>query len=764
METIQVTAIELAYDWGEGNGVLVCDGPEGRVKAKGPVAGFAGGQSLALTGYWTDHPKFGRQFQVETVKVGRPTAGPGLLKWMGRIHGVGPKTARAISEHFGEGTDLLEIIEKQPKRLEEIDGIGSKKAKNVSAAIKKRSKRDDLCINLENAGVPTAAVSRVISRYGDDAPDIVARAPYSLLRIRGIGFKTADTIAMGSGSVSHGSFERVRAGVVETLRQAAAGGHVFLPPSILVKGKRGSIMGACRLLNLNEGYIGDLMTRIEESGYIKWEGGSSGNAIYLAKLWRQEVVAAGQLAHLASAKVQKLDTATVTPPLGMKYSPEQIGAIQQAATQSTLIITGGPGVGKTEITRAIVELYRSAGLYVELAAPTGRAAKRLSEATGAEAKTIHRLLEYNPREGFARNRYEPLECQAIILDEFSMVDVDLAARLFEAIPHGCRLVLVGDKDQLPSVGPGIVLKDIIDSHTVPTVHLKTVFRQSAGSMIISNAHRFIREEPIEYPDNGNSDFYFIRRNQPADVLKLVADCLLYQIPRKWGLDPLRDIMVLTPQNKGPLGTIALNKHLQDLINPDGERIGNRPIRVGDRVMQTKNNYGLEVFNGDIGRLTHWDSREKLAKVKMGDHVIIYAQEDLRGLVPAYASTVHKFQGSEIPAVIGICHGSHAWMLRTNLFYTMMTRAKQVLVLIGHRGALEKASHNRRDLERYSRLSFRLAHSPDELPELDRAEIIAENVWTCNAEDCHHTWESSSPQVYTCPECGSENVRELKAGD
>ena len=759
MATVQATVVALKSPQATGWAILTAEDASGAsIKAVGMLAGLTPGQAVTLSGRWTKHAKFGDQLQVEAVEVGPPPPGRGILKWLAQTPGIGPKAARSICEALGSnGQNPLEVIRERPEELFKVDGIGETRAQAIVEAVRKRGDKDRLWQQLVDHGVQLGAISKVMSRFGDDAADIVARSPYLLLRVRGMGWITVDKIALGSGSVNPGSPSRIRAGVVETLNQAANKGHMYLPVTILLNGSKGSLTGATRLLNLKGDTIKNQLPELAEARIIEIEDG----AIYLAKHWRAEAVVAGRLAALAAVQVEPLSTIPANPLEGaLKLSLGQEVAIRSAISSAVTVITGGPGTGKTTITRAIVEMYQSAGLDIELAAPTGRAAKRLSEATGHEAKTIHRLLEYG-QFGFARTRHDQLNCNALIIDEVSMIDTSLMSRLLDAIPLGCRLVLVGDVDQLPSIGPGTVLHDIIASDAIPVVRLTDIFRQAKGSRIIRTAHAFSKGQPIDYPKNGKeSDFYFFRKNDPEDIKRALADFLLVRIPEKFGMDPLKDVMVLTPQNTGPLGTKELNRYLQQLINPNGQPLGNRFVRVGDRVMQIRNNYDLDVFNGDVGKILSWDARSKTAHIELiSGRIIIYTSEHLGGLVPAYAATVHKAQGSGFPAVIGIIHRSHAFMLRRNLVYTLITRAEKLLMLIGQRGALAEASRNTRDMERYTSLAERLRNPPERIPELNRAERIEDRLWTCDS--CMHTFHSDSPQVFKCPKCDDpDNVREL----
>ena len=759
MATVQATVVALKSPQATGWAILTAEDASGAtIKAVGMLAGLTPGQAVTLSGRWSSHPKFGDQLAVDAVEVGPPPPGRGILKWLAQTPGIGPKAARSICEALSKnGQNPLEVIRERPEELFKVNGIGDNRAKAIIEAVRKRSDKDRLWQQLVDHGVQLGAISKVMSRFGDDAADVVARSPYSLLKVRGMGWKTVDLIALGSGSVNPGSPSRIHAGVVETLNQAATKGHMYLPLQILLNGSRGSMIGATRLLNLKGETISGQLSELAEMRIIEIEDG----AVYLAKHWRAESVVAGRLTALASVQVEPLSTAILEDPKGdIEFSQGQIDSIHSAAESAVTVITGGPGTGKTTITRAIVKMYQSAGLEIELAAPTGRAAKRLEEATGHEAKTIHRLLEYGPL-GFARTRHDPLNCNALIVDEVSMNDTALTSGLLEAVPLGYRVVLVGDVDQLPSIGPGTVLHDIIASDAIPIVRLTDIFRQAKGSRIIQTAHAFSKGQPIDYPENGEeSDFYFFRKNDPEDIKQALADFLLVQIPNHFGMDPLRDVMVLTPQNTGPLGTKELNRYLQQLINPNGQPLGNRFVRVGDRVMQIRNNYDLDVFNGNVGKILSWDVRSKTAHVELiGGRLVIYTSEHLGGLVPAYAATVHKSQGNGFPAVIGIIHRSHAFMLRRNLVYTMITRAERLLMLIGQRGALAEASRNTRDMERYTSLAERLRNPPERIPELNRAERIEDRLWTCDT--CMHTFHSDSPQVFKCPKCDDpDHVREL----
>lgn len=759
MTTIQATVIRLAHDSPTGWAVLNIEVDGQRTKAVGnELAGYQGGQTIELEGDWHED-KWGRQFKASSAKLGKPpTSGTGLINWLAQAPGIGPSTARAIVEHFGDGT--LDEVAKDAQRLEEVPGIGKMKAKAVARAIGRRTDRDRFHIELADFGIAKSAIAKVLRRFGDDAPRIVRQNPFVLLQIRGLGFKTVDPIARALG-VTPGSYARIKAGVIETLFQSEkSGGHCYLPAKVLLNGQANPkvpVTGCTRLLALREGTIGDKLSQVESDKAIVIEP----DGIYLSRHHNREVVTAGRLAALVRSAIASsvivnplLETAPKTY-RDLTLSKGQSEAVLSAGTNAVTVITGGPGTGKSEITRAIVDLYQSHGLRVALAAPTGRAAKRLAEATGHHAKTIHRLLEYQ-HGGFQRNRSYQLDCQALIVDEFSMVDIGLAASLFDATPDGCRVVIVGDVDQLPSVGPGIVLSDIITSGSVPVVRLHEIFRQAAGSRIIETAHDFVNQRPISYPELGEeSDFYFLRKHRHEDIIQAVSALLSDRIPSKYGLDPMQDVMVLTPQNKGPIGTVELNRHLQQVMNPSGKKVGINLLRVGDRVMQVRNNYDLNVFNGDIGRLRQWSSSNKTAIVELSDgRLVTYTKANLGGLVTAYASTVHKFQGSQTKAIIGIVDKAHSYMLRRNTIYTMITRAEKLLILIGQRESLEKASRNTRDMERYTHLAARLANPPTSIPRLGSADTIVDRVLICEAEECMHTWSADSPQVFECPECGS----------
>jgi len=709
--------------------------------------------------------EWGRQFQVQEATVGRPEIGPGLIEWIAQAPGVGKVTAKGIVKHFGdmEIEELLETI-KDPARLEEIDGIGPAKAKAVARGSRKRSERDQLTMDLRDKHVPLAAVARVLRKFGDDASEVVRRYPYGLLDVRGIGFATADKIALASGFVSYGSFQRIQAGVVETLNQAAGRGHAYLPIKILLNGdKDRGLKGATRLLKLKEATIGGYLRKIVNSGKIHIDG----NSVYLDKNNREESVVSIRLSALSKVKVATIEAGALPGQLmtitsnetAVTLSHDQNYAVTTSCHQPVIVVTGGPGVGKTAITQAIVKTWHRAGLNIELCAPTGKAAKQLEKATGCEAKTIHRLLEYGPQ-GFARSRQFRLSCQALVVDESSMLTTSMAARLLDAIPLGCRIVIVGDQDQLPSIGYGAVLRDIIKSEKIPVIRLNKVFRQSAGSRIVTNAHRFINGKPLEYPGHGeNSDFWIHRKNTSAGILEALDGFLTRHIPERFGLDPLKDVMVLTPLNGTELGTVALNLRLQSLLNPDGQKVGNWPIRVGDRVMQVRNNYALKTFNGDVGAVLSWDQRKKEAWLQFENRDILYTKEHLEGLLPAYACTVHKAQGGGFPAVIMIVHDEHKWHLKRSLVYTGMTRAEKLLVLIGQSATLTYASGNLRDANRFTGLAEKLLHPPSELPELNRAEMIKSKLYTCDA--CQRSFASDSPQIFECPECGeSDQIREL----
>jgi exodeoxyribonuclease V alpha subunit len=701
------------------------------VTAVGNLLGVSPGEHLRLSGEWEQNPKFGRQFRVTSYLMVQPSTLVGIEKYLGSglVPGIGPVMARRLVEKFG--LDTLEVIENHPERLAQVPGIGPKRRAEIRRAWAQQRHVKDLMIFLQSHGVSTNFAVRIFKTYGDGAMGLVRQDPYRLARdIHGIGFTSADRIAASMG-VPPDAPPRARAAVVHLLDRAAEKGHLFLPREKLVQ-------EGTALLGIDAERLEEAVAALAESGEVHLEPRSGeaqpepesgGEAVYPGVLWAAESGVAGALAALAGSS----DTAPeIDVPRALEWfekreslrlAAEQRRAIELGLTEKVLVITGGPGTGKTTLVKGIVKILTKKGQRVELAAPTGRAAKRLSEATGGEARTIHRLLEFNPQtRAFERDQDLPLEADLVILDEVSMLDIVLAHHVLKAIPEDGRLVLVGDVDQLPSVGPGRFLADLIASGTVPVVQLTEIFRQARRSLIVINAHRVnhgqmpildARREPGDGgPGGSQGDFFFIDRRVPEQVLSTVVYLVTERIPSSFGFDPVEDVQVLTPMNRGLLGTEQLNEALRERLNPARGSVrevarGQRSFRVGDKVMQIRNNYDLGVFNGDLGRITGIDEDEEKVYVRFDDRTVAHEFTTLDELVPAYACTIHKSQGSEYPCVVLPLHSQHWMMLERNLIYTALTRARQLAVMVGETRALGVAVNNRRTRQRYSLLAERL---------------------------------------------------------
>lgn len=667
------------------------------------------GETLKLQGKWVHNPKFGRQFRAASCLPVLPATLTGIEKYLGSglIKGIGPVMARRLTKKFGLQT--LEIIENEPEKLAAVEGIGPVRSERIKKAWAEQKEIKEVILFLQSHGVSTAYAVKIYKAYGNNAIALLRENPYRLaMDITGIGFKTADRIAQNLG-VPPDSPLRAQAGILYLLWEATEEGHVFLPRKELVE-------GAAETLQIGKSYLEEALAFLEREEKVVLEEEQGQQEVYLKPLWTAEEMIARRLYRLFRAPKPPLAIdpekaiAWVQSASGIILAEKQKEAIRQAVAQKVLVITGGPGTGKTTLVKSILRIMEKKGQRIVLASPTGRAAKRLSEVTGREAKTIHRLLEYKPAEGeFARNEENPLAADLVIVDETSMVDVLLMNHLLKAIPPQATLILVGDTDQLPSVGPGNVLKDLINSGAVAVITLTEIFRQARQSMIVVNAHRVNRGEfPLLKNDRG-LDFYFIKKEDPEDALQTVKELCAQRIPKGFGFHPVNDIQVLSPLRKGSAGVERLNTELQALLNPRGQEVarGGRLFRLGDKVMQIKNNYEKEVFNGDIGRIAHVDLEEQEILVQFEDKRVSYDYSDLDELVLAYAISVHKSQGSEYPVVVLPLLKQHFVMLQRNLLYTAITRAKKLLVIVGDKKALAMAVRNARAQERYTSLQRRL---------------------------------------------------------
>ncbi|NUQ38737.1 MAG: ATP-dependent RecD-like DNA helicase [Caldilineales bacterium] len=698
----------------------------------GNMLGIHVGAAVALRGVWTSHSQYGRQFKVEDFKTVLPATATGIEKYLGSglIKGIGPVTAKRIVRRFG--ADTLRVIDEQPERLSEALGVGKKRVTMIQQAWAEQRQIKEVMIFLQAHGVSTALAVKIYKHYGNEAIGVLQTDPYRLQRdIYGIGFLTADKIAKALG-IPHDSPERVAAGVAYLLSEQADEGHVFTPQPELTQGA-GALLGVASPL------VEEAITRLRQEEQVQVEAVryqvqaalpsaalAETQAVYLAPFYYGEIGVAGQLRRLQEAGQRNASGllaafrgaawdaafAALARQMGMDLASAQRQAVQTALTHPVTVLTGGPGTGKTTTLRALIHLLHAAGKRFALAAPTGRAAKRMAEATGHEAKTIHRLLEVDPSSGFAfkRNAQQPLQLDMLIVDEASMLDLLLTNHLLKAIPPGAHLLLVGDVDQLPSVGAGNVLRDVIDSGEVAVVTLHTIFRQAAGSYIISNAHRINQGQMPLFPADAK-DFYLFQMAEPERCADMVVELVQTRIPAKFGI-PSAAIQVLSPMHRGAIGVAALNDRLQTALNPPrparAERaFGGRVLRVGDRVMQTRNNYDLDVFNGDMGVIAGIDLEVQTLTVVIDGRNVVYDWANLDELVHAWAVSVHKSQGSEYRAVVIPFHTTHYVMLQRNLLYTAVTRARELVVIVGTRRALAAAVHNDKVAERHSALAERL---------------------------------------------------------
>ncbi|MET8869414.1 ATP-dependent RecD-like DNA helicase [Nonomuraea sp. NPDC004580] len=690
----------------------------------GPLLGAQVGESLRLHGRWTSHPRYGRQFEVWSYTTVLPATVQGIRRYLGSglIKGIGPKMAERIVDHFG--TDTLDVIEQQPERLVEVPGLGPKRTKMIAAAWEEQKIIKEVMIFLQGVGVSTSIAVRIFKQYGEGSINVVRTQPYKLADdVWGIGFKTADTIAQAVG-IPHDSPERVKAGLRYTLSQAADDGHCYLPAPNLVA-------DAVKILDVPPDLVATcLETLVAEEGVVREEVPAGDNhvpAVYLPPFHRAETSLAGGLLTLLHNGHDRLKSFAdvdweraerwLHGQTGADLAAEQRQAVRLALTHKVAVLTGGPGCGKSFTVRSIVLLARARRAKVILAAPTGRAAKRLAELTGHEATTVHRLLQLRPGGEATFDRDNPLDADLIVVDEASMLDLLLANKLVKAVAPGAHLLFVGDVDQLPSVGAGEVLKDLLAAPDIPRVRLTQIFRQAQESGVVVNAHRVNtgRHPVLE----GMKDFFLFPCEEPEEIAALTVDVVARRIPRRFRLDPRRDVQVLAPMHRGAAGAGALNTALQEALTParDGmpeRRYGGRVFRVGDKVTQLRNNYdkgSAGVFNGTVGIVTDIRPDEhKLTVLTDEDEPVDYAFDELDELAHAYAVSIHRSQGSEYPAVV-VPLATSAWMmLQRNLLYTAITRAKKLVVIVGSRRALAQAVRTKGAGRRHTGLTHRLART------------------------------------------------------
>ncbi len=663
---------------------------------------------IRVTGVWEESPRYGAQLRIKTWEFASPAGREGLVRFLGGgfISGIGPAMAARIVERFGDQT--LEVIEKKPSRLAEVDGIGRARTKTIRESYARYKHLAEVFVFLQSYGVGPGTAHRIYNKYKEHSIAVLRSDPYRLaMEVQGIGFLTADRIAQAMG-VAKDAPRRLEAACLFSLQQAELDGHLFLPGDELEERTKA-------FLQCDDFDVAAVAAELARQRRVHLEE----DRAYLPFFHHAEKKTAQNLARMThgrgrfpAAALSRLD-AFVRECMALELEPEQKAAVRTALSRELTIVTGGPGTGKTTLIRAIVAAAKKADLTVLLAAPTGRAARRLSEATGHPAATLHRLLEFAPQtQKFGRCRANPLDAGLVVVDEVSMVDLPLMYALTEALAPGTSLCCVGDVDQLPSVGPGQVLRDLIDSAVIPVVRLQKVFRQAQGSMIVSAAHE-INEGRFESQGKGTlGDLFFIEREEPEAVARVVHELATARVPSSYGLDPLLEIQVLTPMHKGLIGTEALNLQLQATLNPDGQpfTVAGRPWRVGDKILQTRNNYDANVFNGDLGVITGFDAKERQVRVRFDDRDLTLPQEHLAECQLSYAISIHKSQGSEYPAVIIPLHTQHTVMLQRNLLYTAITRARRLVAIVGSKKALWITLNNTRQKERHSRLRERLVEA------------------------------------------------------
>ena len=683
------------------------------------------GSVLLVDGNWKIDSKYGRQFLAESWEETMPATVFGIEKYLGSglIKGVGPKFAKRIVQKFG--TETIEVIESDEKRLLEVEGIGKKRIQMIHESWEKQKEIKNIMLFLQDHGVSTAFAGKIYRQYGNESIQIVKENPFRLADdIWGIGFRTADGIAQKLG-FEKDDFARIRSGIMYTLSALADEGHVYAEREQLIK-------KAVELLEADEMCIAGAIEKMRENKDLICEAWreEEGDSIYLPPFYYAETGVASRLRRLTQTPAQdrlwtslmqarqktgnqdlSVDVKKIQERVHMEYDEVQTEAIRQSAVSKVMVLTGGPGTGKTTTTQGIITAFQSFGLKILLAAPTGRAAKRMTEATGLEAKTIHRLLECKPPEGYQKNEENPLEGDVLIVDECSMIDIVLMNSLLKAIPLGMRLILVGDIDQLPSVGAGNVLRDIMDSGTVPVIRLTRIFRQALSSRIITNAHRINQGQMPDISNGADTDFFFTSKEEPEEAAEEIVKLVKTKLPRYYAVAPSQ-IQVLTPMQRGVVGAGKLNLMLQEALNPQGDQLfrSGYAYRINDKVMQIRNNYEKEVFNGDIGLVVSVDMQNRVLSVDFDGRIVSYESTELDEIVHAYATTIHKAQGSEYPIVVMPVLMSHFVMLQRNLIYTGITRAKKVLVIVGTKKALAYAVRNVTVTKRNTHLKMRLRES------------------------------------------------------
>jgi len=691
------------------------------VTTVGHAAMISAGEWVTASGVWINDRTHGLQFKAQFLRTSAPSSIEGIEKYLGSgmIRGIGPVYAKRMVKMFGK--DVFDIIEATPERLREVDGIGPKRADKITAGWADQKVIREIMVFLHQHGVGTARAVRIFKTYGTDAVQVMSENPYQLAKdIRGIGFRTADMIAEKLG-IEKTAMIRVRAGISFALSEAMGNGHCGLP--------RADLIGlAGKLLEVPTDLIDSALREELADETVTADTVGDADCIFLTGLYRAERSIAEHLKRVQRGALPwpVIDADKALPWIeqktGLTLAESQAKAIRTALQSKTMVITGGPGVGKTTIVNSILRILAAKSVKLLLCAPTGRAAKRMTEATGMEAKTIHRLLEFDPKAfGFKRDEENPLDCELLVIDESSMVDVTLMQSLLKAVPSNAALLIVGDIDQLPSVGPGQVLADIIGSGAVPVMRLMEVFRQAAQSKIITTAHAInAGRMPDLTPPEGDADFYFVPAADPEQAVERIVELVSKRIPKRFGFDPIKDIQVLCPMNRGGVGARSLNIELQAALNPAGDKKVERfgwNFAPGDKVMQIENDYDKEVYNGDIGMIKDIDMDEGEVAVDFEGRIVSFVFGELDTLVPAYAATIHKSQGSEYPAVVIPVMTQHYAMLQRNLIYTGVTRGKKLVVLVGQKKAVAISVKNVSGRRRWSKLDEWLAERP---PQLTRA--------------------------------------------
>lgn len=681
----------------------------------GTLTAIQPGESVVCSGSWKTHPSYGRQFDVSEYTVERPSDLMGIQKYLesGLIKGIGPSYAKKIVDRFGEKT--LEVLDKTPNRLREIVGLGEKKIESIKKCWKEQQSIREVMLFLRTHGVSPAFAQRIYKVYGEQSIEKVKENPYQIAKkVHGIGFKMADSIALKLGSPMQSS-ARIAAGIEHVLWELTTEGHTCFPVVELLP-------VAKLLLDVEEGLIEKELQRLVENKTLV----ADEKKVWLGPFWSYEQGIGKDLQRLIAnpQAIRSIDAKKaadwVEGQLKIEFADQQKLAVIAALTDKVHVITGGPGTGKSTITNAIIAITSKLTDKILLAAPTGRAAKRLTQITRKMAFTIHALLEMNfEAGGFKRGRENPLDCDLLIVDEASMIDTPLLFHLLRAIPNRARVLFVGDIDQLPSVGPGTILRDLIASGVVGVTRLTEIFRQAKGSRIITNAHKINQGEFPDIHTYERSDFHFMEAETPEAIQQIILELVSQEIPKKWKFDPIDDIQILSPMKRGAIGVEIMNDVLQNLLNPSDRPLmrAGRKFCSNDKVMQIKNNYDKKVYNGDIGRIQMIDTTEQLLTVAFDDRVVEYDFTELEELVTAYACSVHKFQGSECPCVVIPIHTSHFKLLHRNLLYTAVTRGKRQVYVVGSKKAIAIAIHNNQVQNRYTGLIKALKETPKATPQL-----------------------------------------------